>query len=346
MERKPDESAQSVVLRLAPLCLASVEEFLRYALNFFSRLHSLPARIETLWRLAEVAGLDPAIVQEQKIEPTRSGFLIYQREVPADWINLEVRRVAPGVLSADDIPYHRVAWQPNPLECDVPSGEVLLDRCPRCDAFLGWHKIESVAVCGACRFDIRDHPPTFVPSDRLALAQELLEYLHGAADQIPAPFRTLDDISTAYAMEWLAYFTDLPNGKYLRPDFSNAAVGLNELKRWPSSFDEVVTHFLSDSAAPFLPGRPSKARLIPLLTGAIERAGTPPLRQVLLDRVIDLLGKSSLSDMAVGDRIFGSQNDIRVSDDRKDHSPLLRDVFRMDSMRAIQSATSLKPRGS
>jgi hypothetical protein len=341
---RDDESIPSIVLRLAPLFMVNVVDFVRYALNVFGKLQIVPTRIEALWRLAELTGWDPMELEKRKIEPTHAGFTIYRREIPAEWIDLGARRVAPAVLAADETPYHRFSWQAGPLECDLSSGEVLIDHCPRCDANLGWDKIEAVFTCQACGFDVREQKPTYAPADRLLLARELHGYLTRTADPLPEPLDALDELSQAHAMEWLAFFSDLPIGRCLKPSWNNAASGLAEVRRWPQAFDHVMSRFLA--SASFAPGRVSKGQMIAQLTEAIDRAGTPALRHLLLDRAIRMISSSPLSDIVVSNRIFGRERDVRTSAIPRDYSPSLREVLRMDSMRVIQSATSARPRGS
>jgi hypothetical protein len=341
---KADESIHSMVLRLAPLFMVSVSDFVRFALDVAGAIHLVATRIEALWRMAELAGWSAAEIECRKIEPTSAGMMIYRREVPPDWIDLRARRIAPGVLASDEIPYHRMPWHANPIECDLATGEVLIDRCPRCDAILGWSNVETVFACGACEFDIRRHKPTYVPDDRLQLARGFQAYLAGSADKFPSPIQALSDISKAYAMEWLAFFVDLPVGRCLKPSFSNAPIGLVEAKRWPQGFDEVMDRFLA--SAPLVPGLAPKAQMVSQLMSAIERAGTPPLRQLLLNRAIQVLSRSSLSEVIAGNRVFRAQRDIRTPEEARGYSLSVGDVLRMDSMRAIQLATSRRPLGS
>lgn len=339
-----DESIPSMILRLAPLFMVSVADFVRYALNVAGALQTVSTRIEALWRLAEHVGWDPTNIEGRKVEPTSAGFVVYDREVPHEWIDLGTRRVAPAVLAADQIPYHRMPWLFAPLECDLATGEVLIDRCPGCDTTLGWTNIESVFMCAACGFDVREQTPAYVPPDRLKMARNLHAYLEKTAAPLPAELDALDDISKAYAMEWLAFFVDLPIGRHLKPSSSNAAIGLVAATRWPNCFDDVMERF--STTVPFLPGRAAKAQMIAQLTRAIQRAGTPPLRQLFLDRAIRVLGNSTLSDVVASDRIFGTRRDVRISKSPRSYSFSLSEVLRMDSMRAIQSATSRKPLGS
>ncbi|MHC2462418.1 TniQ family protein [Bradyrhizobium embrapense] len=337
------ESIHSMVLRLAPLFMMSTNDFVQYALHIAGTIHLVVTRIEALWRMAELAGWNPVEIEARLIERTTAGMMIYQREVPSEWVDLRTRRVAPGVLASDETPYHRISWHVPAIECDLASGEVLVDRCPRCEAILGWSNVESVFACGACEFDIREHKPSYVPEDLLRQARGFHAFLDGTADRLPSQLQALDNISKAYAMEWLAYFVDLPIGRCLKPSFRNAAGGLVEAKRWPESFDHVMDRFLA--SAPHLMGIGTKAEMVSQLMSAIDRAGTPPLRQILVNRAISILSKSSLSGVTAGSRIFRAQRDIRRSEGAPSQPLSVGEVMRMDSMRAIQSATSRSPFG-
>jgi hypothetical protein len=270
-----------------------------------------------------------------------------KREVPSDWISPNIRRLAPGVLAADgDTPFHRLAWQLNALECDPTTGEVLIDRCPRCVAYLKWNKIQSITSCGICNFDVRDAAPRFAPDDRRSAARDLHAFVEGIGPPLPEPFGSVDDITACRAMEWMAFFVDLPVGKHLRPTYSNASAGLHSIRCWPSAFDRIVADFLEYSAAPHAPGHALKQRLMTILIEAIDRAGTTLLRDILLGRTAMILGKPAAFDTVVHDRIFRRQKDVCVPKSRKFQTPSFRGALRIDSMRAIQSRTRAKPRAS
>jgi hypothetical protein len=72
----PDESAQSIVIRLASLCLTSVQEFLRYGLGLVTRLSSLPADKGALKTLEEIGGYELEEIQSRKVEWTKAGYII------------------------------------------------------------------------------------------------------------------------------------------------------------------------------------------------------------------------------------------------------------------------------
>jgi hypothetical protein len=348
IETQPGESVQSIAIRLAPFALVSIDEFLMYGLDLLrSKLPSLPAQPHALERLAIIGGFDPVDIRARRIVPTGIGYLMFKREVPSDWISPQIRRLAPGVLAADgDIPFHRLAWQLNALNCDPTTGEVLIDRCPRCVAYLTWNKIQSITSCGVCNFDVRDAAPRYAPNDRRSAARDLHAFVKGIGPALPEPFCSVDDITACRAMEWMAFFVDLPVGKHLRPACSNASAGLHSIRRWPSSFDSIVADFLEYNAAPHAPDHVLKRRLMTILIEAIDRAGTTLLRDILLGRTAMILGKPAAFDTVVHDRIFHPQKDVCVPTPRKFQTPSLRGALRIDSMRAIQSRTSAKPRAS
>lgn len=129
---KADESIQSIAIRLAPVALASTDELLRLGLRH-SSLASLFSNSPAIDHLSELGGFDSTEMKARSIEPAGCGFHIYQRQVPSDWLSINVRRLAPGSLVSDgDEPFHRLAWQLLPLDCDPSTGEVLIDCCPRC----------------------------------------------------------------------------------------------------------------------------------------------------------------------------------------------------------------------
>jgi TniQ len=288
-ELQPDESTQSVALRLASFCLTSVDELLRYGLRLNTKLSSLPNEANALKRLAEIGGYEPEEIYRRMLKWTSTGYLLYGRTIPYHWVDVNGRRLAPGVLSTDGpIPFHRLAWQVKALECDIETGEALTGRCPRCCGSLTWNNIESITVCGVCRFDMREHLPKYVPSPRLESARELHRFLLGANARLPMPFPHVDDITACFAMEWLGSFTaDPPVSKPPQLSCQSAAAGLAGLRSWPQSFDDTIHRFAAECSAPC---GPSGDRIVPSLVAAIQRAGTSSLRRILLQHATEILG--------------------------------------------------------
>ncbi len=288
-ELRADESIQSLAIRLAPFCLTSVDEFLRYGLGMNTKLSSLPSDVRALERLAEIGGFDAEEVQRRTVKWTSTGYLLYGRKIPHHWVSTNTRRLAPGVLFNDDlIPFHRLAWQVNALECDVETGEALVGQCPRCCATLTWNNIEGIAVCGTCRFDLRKHQPRYVPDAQLEFARELHSYLLCTSACLPAPFDQADDITVCFAMEWFGSIADHRGDKALQPSCKSAAAGLAAIRAWPRSFEKVLRRCAANGSAP---SGLDVGRIIPFLVDAIEKAGTSFLRHILLERATKILGE-------------------------------------------------------
>jgi hypothetical protein len=158
IEPRADESVQSIAMRLAPLALVTANELLRYGLDHATGLASLPTDPNAVLRLGELGGFTPTEMMSRAILPGKLGYIICEREVPVDWVSFAVRRLAPGVLRDDgDTPFHRLSWQLTSLDCDVATGEALVQRCPRCGLLLSWSKTKTVVSCGCC-LQVRHSP--------------------------------------------------------------------------------------------------------------------------------------------------------------------------------------------
>jgi hypothetical protein len=223
------------------------------------------------------------------------GYIVYRREVPFDWVNLEGRRLAPGVLIDDGgTPFHRVAWQLNALDCDLDTGEALLERCPQCGTILRWGNIESIVNCGNCRFDIRCAPIRYVPADHVSSARKLYAFMLRSGPPFQDSFRGLHDITLCHAMEFLAFFVN----RHLRPSCQNAAAGLEELYSWPGSFDKIVLE-----EAELLKQRIGGKRYrYAKLVETIERTSDAPLRRILIARAEVILQAPNLCALADQER--------------------------------------------
>jgi hypothetical protein len=86
IDPRPDESIQSIAMRLAPLALVSPDQFLRYGLDHAAGLASLPTDANAIHRLGELGGFAPAEMVSRGIVRGKLGYIIYKREVPLDWV--------------------------------------------------------------------------------------------------------------------------------------------------------------------------------------------------------------------------------------------------------------------
>jgi hypothetical protein len=300
IEPRPDESIQSIATRLAPLALVTPNEFLRFGLGHAAGFASLPTDTNAIDCLSELGSFSPAEIRSRGISRGNVGFIIYKREVPFDWLSLELRRLAPGALINDgNTPFHRVAWQLNALDCDVDTGEVLVERCPGCAALLRWGKSGSIVTCGNCHFDIRRAPVRYVSVNHLSSARRLYAFILRLGPPLPEPFGTVDDITVCRGMEWLAYFVNsVPFGKHLRPSCQNAAAGLEELYSWPDSFDKVVLE-RADLLRLRIHGKRS---YFASLVDSTERTSDAKLRAILMARASEILQEPRFSALADQER--------------------------------------------
>lgn len=77
------------------------------------------------------------------------------------------RRLAPQVLARTSM--LKAIWSLKPLPWDPVSREFLRDRCPSCDALLGWDCACDGWICDQCALDLRDVPEhIYEPKDEKA----------------------------------------------------------------------------------------------------------------------------------------------------------------------------------
>jgi hypothetical protein len=311
IDARPDESIQSIAIRMAPLALVSPNELLRYGLDHAAGLASLPTDANAIHRLGELGGFAPAEIISRGILRGKLGYIVYKREVPLDWVGFAVRRLAPGVLKDDgDTPFLRLVWQLNALDCDVDTGEVLVERCPRCAAFLRWAKIGSVVTCGDCQFDVRHARSRYVPADHLSLARKLYAFMLRSGPPLPEPFDRLDDVTACHAMEWIAYFANSAAfGKALRPSCQNAIAGLEDLYSWPDSFDRILVELDQFRKSGY-----GHKKECACLVDQIDRAGNAALRDILLARAAETLQAPALYVVADQRRLSREPSKKRMDD--------------------------------
>jgi hypothetical protein len=338
---KPGESIASIVTRLAPFGLVTVEQLLTLGLLTQSKsVAGLPNNQVALKTLAAIGDINLEDLLSQAWTSTKRGFVMFGREMPEDWLRPIKRRLAPGVLSADgDTPYARSLWQLEIFSCDLETGEFLINRCCNCRHYLQWKKVSRLTHCAGCEFDLRDSEVRAVPEDDLEAARAFRKYLFGEID-LPSPFKEMDDLCIFKAMEWFAYFTDLRVGKHLRPAPYNAVRGFPALQKWPKSFDLVVEAFLRDFADPISgASMTAKVALLSDLMIAIGRAGTRELHDVLLARAIHILGETTISTRRVNDILSKPRRSLFQ---RGRHAQAGAGFFR-DFMRSSQSWTGASP---
>jgi hypothetical protein len=122
---QPDESIASIVVRLAPRGLVTVEQLLRWGLKTKPRSAvDLVNDRNALELLAGIGSFNVQDLQSRGRRTTEHGYVVLDREVPQQWLNPHKRRVAPGVLRDDGkTPFARLLWEINALSCDLSTGE-------------------------------------------------------------------------------------------------------------------------------------------------------------------------------------------------------------------------------
>ncbi|MGH9604938.1 MAG: TniQ family protein [Terracidiphilus sp.] len=292
---RPGECVASIAVRLAPHGRLTPAELVRFGLKFArTPLAVVPTSIDSIGRLARLAGLQTAELAAAAWIKTPGGYRILGREVPVAWVETSRRRVAPGVLARDGgEPFVRTLWQIAALACDPESGEALRSRCWKCAHALTWQTANAICEC-PCGADQRAAPARRVPQDVLVAAREIAGLFgHGPKPKVPAPFDKLPDPALFRLLGWFGYFSDLREGAQLRPSETNAAKGYGALKRWPASFDEVVVATLRDHVERAEAASHSlRTRTMGRLMVVIGRAGSPAAITILRERAERVLGVS------------------------------------------------------
>jgi hypothetical protein len=340
----PGESIASIVTRLAPFGLVTVEQLLTLGLQTqLKSVAGLPSDQVAMKTLAAIGNFELDELQGQSWTSTKNGFVMFGREMPNDWLKPIKRRLAPGVLKADgETPYARSPWQLEVFCCDIETGEFLTSRCCNCNAHLQWNRVKLLTHCTGCNFDLRGAEIRFVPEDTLTAARAFYRFLTNTTALAP-PFNEMSDLSIFKAMEWFAYFADLRIGTHLSPGPVNAARGFAALQNWPHSFDSTVDAFLGDFADPIENASPTaRTTLLSSLVQAIGRAGTQELHDLLLGRAIQRLGEASMVTLRINSVL--SQPAQRSSEKRR-RAPQSGYFFR-DLMRSSQPWTGARPASS
>jgi predicted RNA-binding Zn-ribbon protein involved in translation (DUF1610 family) len=309
----PGESVASIAVRLAPCGVASVGQLLRLGLDLpGTALATLPERDDALRRLAVIGSFDFDDLKSRCWQRTDQSVFMFGREMPADWLVADRRRVAPGRLAKDkDEAWIPTLWQIRAFPCDPGTGEALIERCPDCKRLLYWSHINAVWQCAYCGYDLRKAPPRFVPNDVLERANALAR-VFDRRDCLSTPINHLvSERSFFAAMSWFGHFRELLHNLWLKPSAANALVGYEAVMHWPISFDYVVETFLNmvRRAERVRPNpnwfdrkreedwqwesNPQGAMLRALRT-VISRADGADLRFILMERAKMLLGFQGL----------------------------------------------------
>jgi hypothetical protein len=288
-----DEAIASIVIRLAPEGLTSVGNFMRNHLDLRSfSVGSVGGEPSAIAQLAIVGAFDPEDLMSRawKRHGDKTDFM--GRLLPVGWFEPQRRRVAPHMLSRDGAePWLRNTWFIRAVPCDPTTGEMLLDRCPKCHVLLGWTNLEHVWQCDTCGFDLRLARPAYLPSDDQCAVREVVGFLKGEKLPLPEPFTELPDADLLKLMGWFAYFNGLPDQMLLTPSAANAVDGYRALKQWPHTFDAVVSDLVAGlESASVSSDLLVRTQLMMRFSASIDRLTSNAGRDLIRSRLAELLG--------------------------------------------------------
>ncbi|WP_174290965.1 hypothetical protein [Sphingomonas bacterium] len=161
-------------------------------------------------RLAHAARLPRHEVETRRYRPiqitdTLPGVAFHGATVPRYDLVARPRRLALSWLSASRL-HSALAHHGLVTHCPI-GGDLLVDRCPGCNAALGWATIE-IERCGGCGADLRGHNPEYVGEERMHATRLMADLVHpdpvrhaAAAANLPEPLRGLDR-GAAFELGW------------------------------------------------------------------------------------------------------------------------------------------------
>ena len=143
--------------------------------------------------------------RQVELTPDLPGVGFHGATIPLYDVDLGRRRIAPSWLSEDPhhcaLGHHSIA-----THCPV-SGDLLIDRCPRCEGALLWSRI-NLEECVRCGHDMRRHEPARVTGRQLRETRLMLDLIHPdparhgpAAAGLPDGLADLDR-GTVFELGW------------------------------------------------------------------------------------------------------------------------------------------------
>ena len=253
-----------------------------------------------LGQLAYACRLAPHEVEGRRyrsIELTKHlpGTDFHGATIPLYDLDLGHRRIAPSWLAGEA---YQSAFGHHSVATHCPaSGDMLIDRCPRCQAALRWSRIH-LEGCHRCGLDMRRHVPARVTGRQLRETRPMLDIVHPdparhgpAAAKLPGPLRGLDR-GTVFEIGWRlgGLLTGTATGSRREAGSLPAetrlgilATGSRILANWPEDLHAALRGVAIGSASvdPSLPGKvrtlARAANLWPVVREAIYDAA-PGLR--------------------------------------------------------------------
>ena len=161
-------------------------------------------------QLAHACRLVPHEVDDRRyrqveLTPDLPGTVFHGATVPLYDIDLGRRRIAPSWLNGQA---HHCALGHHSVATHCPaSGDLLIDRCPRCDGALLWSRIH-LEGCHRCGLDMHTHEPARVAARQQRETRTMLDVIHpDPARHEPATAKLPDAISgldrgTLFELGW------------------------------------------------------------------------------------------------------------------------------------------------
>ncbi|NNG51860.1 hypothetical protein HKX05_00640 [Sphingomonas sanguinis] len=163
---EPGESLMGLVSRVAARNMHGTVAHILAAAKYPHHAHFDMAisRPERLTDLARVLGVTKADLVERFHEPVPTPYRtirvdFFGTNVMACDLDFRARRICPRTLR--ETPHHRAIWNHRLVPWCTETGGLVIERCPACAADLRWHRAEGVAVCDACKEDLRQFDSTF-----------------------------------------------------------------------------------------------------------------------------------------------------------------------------------------
>jgi hypothetical protein len=225
-------------------------------------------------QLAHACRVAPHDFEERRyrqvpLTPDLPGTNFHGATVPLYDIDLDLRRIAPSWLAGEA---HHSALGHHSLATHCPaSGDLLVDRCPRCDGALLWSRIR-LEECTRCGLDIRTLQPARVTGRQLRETRPMLDIIHPdparheqAAARLPDGLSSLDR-GTVFEIGWRlgGLLTGTATGSRREAGSLPVATrlvilsaGSRIITRWPDDLHSALRGLAigSDVVDPTLPGK-------------------------------------------------------------------------------------------
>ena len=241
-----DEDPSSLLFRLAKHHFITPKILYdRYLGRTFEQFGDVGSRPEIWEQVETIAGYGIEFIERNGWHHLdRSRLRFRGTTIKRTWLS-ERRRVAPGVLSDDgEQPYARITWRFKALPCDVATGEMLIERCPRCLLPLTWGDMTSIYRCQECGFDLRKIERSEASKEMYEAARtiaQMIGLLPSNGVDLSHPFNVEDVGLRLDLLEWCAAFEGRVRGNWITRSSTNAWRGVEGAQTWPALLERAVS---------------------------------------------------------------------------------------------------------